>query len=412
MTSFPSAARFASIPKSLVSIGLVCAVGVACDDGPGVSTEQRAPDGSGGRAGTSGVGGAGQVGGNGPQTGGTSSSGGSAQGGGAGAGPIGGNTQVGGSGSGNFGGSATAGTGGSVGNLCAGKPSPAGCFENGCESGFTCTQRADVCVPSGCVCDPASGWACTADCGGGSCVANVGKRYARLGFSSGQQKIADWCVAYELGADGAPVFASLGLLLSHFTDPKLFDGQPKLTRYIELEGTPIAWGFTATGTCGKEASYGVEARDVPFQTVLALPESGEAMRMWTLADSGPNEGTSLNTRARVINALAASQPITATLVATGDIALGPLPFANAPSYTPVPGGSLQRVDLVGPGGKKSALDFVQFDLLPVEHTTIILRGFEGAESAIICNDAKPAMGPFGEPPPDVFSSGCAVVQVK
>lgn len=425
MTLPASAVRTASLPSSFALVGTICAIVAACDDGPGVSTDQRAPDGSAARAGASGAAGAGQPGGSGSQAGGAAPVGGNTQGGGTSAGggagtggsSTGGGAPAGGSSAGGgaqAGGANTGGSGaaGFAGDPCAGKPNPAGCFQTGCDPGFTCTQRADVCVPSGCVCGPNGSWECTADCAGGSCVADPGKHFARIGFSSGQQHIEDWCVAYEKGADGAPVFEPMGLLLTHFTDPALFDGLPKLTRYIELAGTPVAWGFTATGTCGQETSYGVAARDVPYQTVLAIPESGEAMRMWTLADSGPSAGTSLNQGARVINALGESQPVTVTLVGFQDISLGSLPFANEPGYTAVPGSSLDFVELVTTGGKKRVIDFTLLETLPVEQTTIVLRGFEGAESALVCNDAKPNQGVFGEPWTDVFSSACLVVNAK
>jgi hypothetical protein len=48
-------------------------------------------------------------------------------------------------------------------------PNPAGCKQTGCKAGEVC---ADVgCTPSVCGCDPQTGeWICTADCGGGTCV--------------------------------------------------------------------------------------------------------------------------------------------------------------------------------------------------------------------------------------------------
>jgi len=58
------------------------------------------------------------------------------------------------------------------GNLCdatgCSAPHPVGCLARGCAEGLFC--REDVgCVSSGCGCTD-SGWACDADCGGGTCV--------------------------------------------------------------------------------------------------------------------------------------------------------------------------------------------------------------------------------------------------
>ena len=48
-------------------------------------------------------------------------------------------------------------------------PNPEGCVAAGCPSGEVCTLLEDRCVPSGCFCSE-SGWACTDDCSGGTCV--------------------------------------------------------------------------------------------------------------------------------------------------------------------------------------------------------------------------------------------------
>jgi hypothetical protein len=70
------------------------------------------------------------------------------------------------------------GTGGSAGGgddaglLCS-EPSPVGCAVAGCPSGYKC-DTASGCAPSACGCDSATGdWICTADCGGGTCVADT-----------------------------------------------------------------------------------------------------------------------------------------------------------------------------------------------------------------------------------------------
>lgn len=53
-------------------------------------------------------------------------------------------------------------------------PSPAGCRETGCADGFVCDFEVG-CTPSSCFCDPdTGGWACTDDCGGGTCVPGDG----------------------------------------------------------------------------------------------------------------------------------------------------------------------------------------------------------------------------------------------
>lgn len=59
------------------------------------------------------------------------------------------------------------------GNLCGAAgctpPPPLGCTRRGCPLGQRCDTTMG-CTPSGCGCDPTSGWFCTDDCGGGVCV--------------------------------------------------------------------------------------------------------------------------------------------------------------------------------------------------------------------------------------------------
>jgi hypothetical protein len=59
------------------------------------------------------------------------------------------------------------------GNTCSqagcADPNPTGCFTTGCPIGEDCVD-AGGCTSSGCFCD-GMGWACTDDCGGGTCVA-------------------------------------------------------------------------------------------------------------------------------------------------------------------------------------------------------------------------------------------------
>ncbi|APR75247.1 Multiple EGF-like-domain protein 3 precursor [Minicystis rosea] len=58
--------------------------------------------------------------------------------------------------------------------LCKGEPSPVGCTNIGCPDGYICVSDPDpnACHPSGCMCEPETGWTCTADCGqnGSICV--------------------------------------------------------------------------------------------------------------------------------------------------------------------------------------------------------------------------------------------------
>ena len=108
-------------------------------------------NGSGGTGGTAGAGGNGG-------TAGTGGNGGTAGTGGvAGAGGVGGTGGIGGAG----------GVGGTL-PSCT-EPSPAGCVNTGCETGFVC-DTSSGCRPSACQCDSDGLWACTADCGGGECV--------------------------------------------------------------------------------------------------------------------------------------------------------------------------------------------------------------------------------------------------
>ncbi|MCZ7677499.1 MAG: hypothetical protein M5U28_01465 [Sandaracinaceae bacterium] len=59
------------------------------------------------------------------------------------------------------------------GNMCAAAgctpPPPVGCTQRGCPIGQRCDTTAG-CTPSECGCDARSGWFCTDDCGGGTCV--------------------------------------------------------------------------------------------------------------------------------------------------------------------------------------------------------------------------------------------------
>lgn len=59
------------------------------------------------------------------------------------------------------------------GNTCSqpgcADPNPAGCYTTGCPMGQDCTDVPNECASSGCACDGAI-WACTPDCGGGTCV--------------------------------------------------------------------------------------------------------------------------------------------------------------------------------------------------------------------------------------------------
>lgn len=52
---------------------------------------------------------------------------------------------------------------------CDASQNPVGCVQTGCPNGETCDTTVG-CYPSSCTCDPATGWACTDDCGGGACV--------------------------------------------------------------------------------------------------------------------------------------------------------------------------------------------------------------------------------------------------
>src|SRR5690606_26662498 len=59
------------------------------------------------------------------------------------------------------------------GNLCGAAgcpaPPPVGCMRRGCPEGQTC-EATTGCAPSVCTCDGSTGWSCTDDCSGGTCV--------------------------------------------------------------------------------------------------------------------------------------------------------------------------------------------------------------------------------------------------
>ena len=79
---------------------------------------------------------------------------------------------------------------------------PSGCFDSGCQDGYECmdfgnSEYAEFCVSSTCVCDEnyfyESYWACTDDCNGGTCVAEV-------------PQPGDLCVVEETSIGGTPGF--------------------------------------------------------------------------------------------------------------------------------------------------------------------------------------------------------------
>jgi hypothetical protein len=56
-----------------------------------------------------------------------------------------------------------------AGGVCDPSLNPVGCSQTGCPGGLVCDTTVG-CHPSACFCDPATGWGCTDDCGGGECV--------------------------------------------------------------------------------------------------------------------------------------------------------------------------------------------------------------------------------------------------
>jgi hypothetical protein len=86
------------------------------------------------------------------------------------------------------------GTGGSTPDaaVCDG-PNPSGCFSNGfgCLDGSVCSQAG--CTSSHCVCDP-TGWSCTSDCNGGTCVPVEGSAPKPCGGIAGLTCApTEWC---------------------------------------------------------------------------------------------------------------------------------------------------------------------------------------------------------------------------
>jgi hypothetical protein len=75
---------------------------------------------------------------------------------------------------------------------CSG-PNPQGCAKTGCPNGQKC-DTSSGCAPSACGCDPATGWVCTADCGGGVCVPSTCPPVVcTLACPNGFKKGADGC---------------------------------------------------------------------------------------------------------------------------------------------------------------------------------------------------------------------------
>jgi hypothetical protein len=71
-------------------------------------------------------------------------------------------------------------------------PNPAGCFYNGlgCPTGQVFAQVG--CTSSHCICEPAVGWSCTTDCGGGSCVDGSALKPCG-GFAGATCGPTEWC---------------------------------------------------------------------------------------------------------------------------------------------------------------------------------------------------------------------------
>jgi hypothetical protein len=381
--------------SSLFSLG--------CDDGPSVSTDETGAAGAG--ANTSG-GTAGST----SSTGGGGGSAGTASGGVGGDAGVGGTVSGGGGGGGGGGVGGDAGVGGTASGGCEG-PSPAGCISTGCDDGSVCTPTSGVCVPSTCFCGQNGEWACSEDCGGGICIPpNEKGQYAvRFGFSSGQQSIRDFCVAYDLDAKGEPVMDPSGLLLSHFTSPEPFAKLEQITRYIELTRRPIAFGFTSDGDCAHLQGIVPLPAAAPYQTVFAVPLSGEAMQLWSVVDAGPSDAPVVSPRLRIVNALLDSQAVTAVATAGGEASLGLIPFGTASGYVELPSSSLLTIDFTRADGSAWRLNFGAFDTINVARTTVILRGTGASTQALVCEDTTPEKDPLGGDPPDVFSSACLLV---
>jgi hypothetical protein len=84
-------------------------------------------------------------------------------------------------------------------------PNPAGCnvYEsNSCGAGASCQPLSSVCKPSSCSCVEGQGWACTDDCGGGTCVPQECPPIAA--------PPADWCTSGSpelvTGSNGCPTW--------------------------------------------------------------------------------------------------------------------------------------------------------------------------------------------------------------
>lgn len=292
-------------------------------------------------------------------------------------------------------------------------PNPQGCVTTGCGPGFSCMQTSGVCVSSSCSCQDGT-WICTKDCGGGVCVPNnEGGQYAvRFGFQSGQQEVRDFCVAYQFDAAGAPILEPLGLLLSHFTSPEPFSKLTQITRYIALDQRPVAMAFTSDGDCGHPQGILPMPNPAPYQSVFAVPFSGESMVVWAEADAGPSDAPVITPQLRIVNALADGGSVSASAVGGGDVAFGEIPFGTSSGYTDLSSSSLLRVDVFRQDGTKRTLDFASFDTITVRRATIILRGTGDDTKALVCEDTRPDKDPLGGEPVDVFSSGCLLIDAK
>lgn len=181
--------------------------------------------------------------------------------------------------------------------------------------------------------------------------------FARFGYKNGDETLGDFCVAYTLDNQGNPVWWPNGVVNADNVPFSSLDGLNTLSRYIELSGPPVAFGFIHAGS-GCTADSVIKTATVPagydYFTVLAFPKNGGAVVPWVIGDPVEENGAfSERSGFRIVNATGLPNPINVwgaigTVEQIGNfplVDLGTFAFGNSPvEYIDVGGDRLSKLE--------------------------------------------------------------------